>query len=290
MTGSASRKKMLVKALGLVKIGEHKNLECWNYSMGKRVSRCALSAETSASISSFVVSGLKLTRSTPAAVFFVKAHRAVDVAQLPTMTGGACRDADTLRAELRDDICRRVADERDRQDVRRGPVADADDAVEREELFLGVGLDGGDVGELFIEMVGAQLDRLGKACDLARGLCAGAQAALLPAAKDQRFGRADALAQIQAADTLGRAELVRADGDEVRAQRVGAERNFQKGLHRVGVQQGTGLFRFQKLRDLGHGEDAARLVVDEHHRDERGVVAQCTFDLRGGDVAVLVGL
>lgn len=68
----------------------------------------------------------------------------------------------------------------------RGPVADADDAVEREELFLGVGLDGGDVGELFIEMVGAQLDRLGKACDLARGLCAGAQAALLPAAKDQR--------------------------------------------------------------------------------------------------------
>ena len=30
---------------------------------------------------------------------------------------------------------------------------------------------------------------------------------------------------------------------------------------KVGVQQGTGLFRFQKLRDLGHGEDAARLVV-----------------------------
>ena len=206
------------------------------------------------------------------------------------MAGGACRDADALCAKFRNDIRRRVADERDRQDVRRGPVADADDAVEREELFLGVGLDGGDVGELFIEMVGAQLDRLGKACDLARGLCAGAQAALLPAAKDQRFGRADALAQIQAADTLGRAELVRADGDEVRAQRVGAERNFQKGLHRVGVQQGTGLFRFQKLRDLGHGEDAARLVVDEHHRDERGVVAQCAFDLRGGDVAVLVGL
>ena len=146
------------------------------------------------------------------------------------------------------------------------------------------------MGELFIEMVGAQLDRLGKACDLACGLCAGAQAALLPAAKDQRFGRADALAQIQAADTLGRAELVRADGDEVRAQRVGAERNFQKGLHRVGVQQGTGFFRFQKPRDLSHGEDAARLVVDEHHRDERGVVTQCIFDLRGGDVAVLVGL
>ena len=44
----------------------------------------------------------------------------------------------------------------------------------------------------------------------------------------------------------------------------------------AGVQQGTGLFRFQKLRDLGHGEDAARLVVGEHHRDECGVVAQCT--------------
>ena len=63
------QKKMLVKALGLLKIGEHKNLECWNYSMGKRVSRWVLRAETSASISSVVVSGPKLTRSTPAAVF-----------------------------------------------------------------------------------------------------------------------------------------------------------------------------------------------------------------------------
>ena len=61
---------------------------------------------------------------------FVKAHRAVDVAQLPAMTGGACRDADALCAKFRNDIRRRVADERDRQDVRRGPVADADDAVE----------------------------------------------------------------------------------------------------------------------------------------------------------------
>ena len=86
---------------------------------------------------------------------FVKAHRAVDVAQLPAMAGGACRDADALCAKFRNDIRRRVADERDRQDVRRGPVADADDAVEREKLFLGVGLDGGDVGELFIEMVGS---------------------------------------------------------------------------------------------------------------------------------------
>lgn len=95
------------------------------------------------------------------------------MAQLSAMAGGACRDADALRAELRNDIRRRVADERDRQDVRRGPVADADDAVEREELFLGVGLDGGDVGEFIVQMIGAQLDRLGKACDLARGLCAG---------------------------------------------------------------------------------------------------------------------
>ena len=127
--------------------------------------------------------------------------------------------------------------------MRRGPVADADDAVEREELFLGVGLDGGDVGELFIEMVGAQLDRLGKACDLARGLRTGAQTAFLSAAEDERLGRADALTQIQSADALGRADLVPADGDEIRAERRGAEGDFQKGLHRVGVQQRTGLFR-----------------------------------------------
>ena len=81
-----------------------------------------------------------------------------------------------------------------------------------------------------------------------------------------------------------------AHGDEVRAQRVGAERNFQKGLHRVGVQQRAGLFLLQKPRDLGNGEDAARFVVDEHHRDERGVLTQRVFNLRDGNIAVFVGL
>lgn len=155
--------------------------------------------------------------------------------------------------------------------------------------FLGVGLDGGDVGEFFIEMVGAQLDRLGKARNLARGLRAGAQAALLPAAEDQRPGRADAPAQIQPADALGSAELVRTDGDEVRAQRVGAERDFQKACT-ASVCSSARDFSTAKLRGLGDGEDAARLVVDEHHRNERGVVAQRAFDLRSGDVAVFVGL
>ena len=119
---------------------------------------------------------------------FVEPHRAVDVAELPAVARRACRDADALRAELRDDVRRRVADKRDRENVRRFPVADTDNAVEREQLFLGIGLDGGDVGEFFLQVIDAQRDRFGKACDLPRGLRAGAQAALLPAAVDERLG------------------------------------------------------------------------------------------------------
>ena len=110
-------------------------------------------------------------------------------------------------------------------------------------------------------VIDAQRDRFGKACDLPRGLGAGAQAALLPAAEDQRPRRADTLAQIQSADALGGAELMPADGDEVGTQCIRAERELQKGLHRVGVQQRAGLFLLQKPRDLGNGEDAARFVV-----------------------------
>lgn len=61
---------------------------------------------------------------------FVKTHRAVDMAELPAVAGRARRNADALLAELRDGVGRRVADERDRQNVRRGSVTDADDAVE----------------------------------------------------------------------------------------------------------------------------------------------------------------
>ena len=80
------------------------------------------------------------------------------------------------------------------------------------------------------------------------------------------------------------------DGDEVGTQCIRAERELQKGLHRVGVQQRAGLFLLQKPRDLGNGEDAARFVVDEHHRDERGVLTQRVFNLRDGNIAVFVGL
>ena len=79
-----------------------------------------------------------------------------------------------------------------------------------------------------------------------------------------------------------------AQGDEVRAQRVRAEGDLQKRLHRVGVQQRLRATLFEQRRDLRDGKDAARLVVDEHHGDERGVLAQRLRDLPRGDIAVPV--
>ena len=140
---------------------------------------------------------------------FVKTHRAVDMAQLSAVTGRAGGNADALRAKLCDDIGRRIADERDGQNVRCLSVADADNTAEGEQRFFGIGLDGCHVRERFIEMLTSQFDRLGKACDLARSLRAGAKPLLLPAAIDERLRRAHAPAEVQSADPLARRPYAR---------------------------------------------------------------------------------
>ena len=174
--------------------------------------------------------------------------------------------------------------------MRRLSAADADDAIEREQLFLGIGLDGGHAGERIIQMAGAQRDCPGKTGDLPGRLRAGAKPALRPAAEEERLRRAHAAADVKPADPLGRADLVPADRDQVGAERISAEGKLQKALHCVGVQQRAGTLRLQKPRDLANGEEAACFVVHEHHRDERGILAQRVLDLRDGDIAVFVGL
>ena len=80
-----------------------------------------------------------------------------------------------------------------------------------------------------------------------------------------------------------------ADRDEVCAQRVRAERDLQKRLHRVGVEQCFGAACAEHLRGLGDGKNAAGLVVYKHHGHERRVLAQRIRDLLRGDISVLVG-
>ena len=80
-----------------------------------------------------------------------------------------------------------------------------------------------------------------------------------------------------------------ADGNEVRAQRIRAERELQKRLYRVGVQQRPGAVLAQKPRNLADGEHTAGLVVHEHHGDERRVLTQRVRDLLRGDIPLTVG-
>ena len=81
---------------------------------------------------------------------------------------------------------------------------------------------------------------------------------------------------------------MRADGDEVRAQRVGAERNFQKGLHRVGVELCTD--RMRQLGDLLERLNGADLVVRRHDGDQCGVLGQLVLQLLQINMAFLVNV
>ena len=220
--------------------------------------------------------------------FFVELHRSIDMAELSAVAGAARRDADALPAEVSDDIRARVADERDGEDMRRSAVSDAHHAVDGEQLVECVLLERRHVRELGLIVLQPQLDRAGKARDLRRGLSAGAQAALLSAAREQGTHRAAARADVERADALGRVELVPAEGDEVGAERVCAEGDLQKSLYCIGVQQCLRAALAQERGDLCDRKDTAGLVVHKHHGHERRILAQRVRDLLRCDIAVSV--
>ena len=66
--------------------------------------------------------------------------------------------------------------------------------------------------------------------------------------------------------------------------------NLQKALHRVAVQQGAGFSVTQELSRLRHGEDAAGLVVHQHHGYQHCVVPQGARHLFHSDMAGAVRL
>ena len=206
------------------------------------------------------------------------------------MAGRPGGDADALRAQLRDDVGAGVAHQRHGQDVGRCARAHRHYAAHGQQLFPAIVPQGGHVGELRVVIFQAQLYRLGKAGDLGGGLRAGAQAALLSAAGQQGTGLAQARADIQRADTLGRAQLVAGQAHHVHAPARRVAGDFQKPLHRVTVQQGRGLFLPQQAGRLRYGEHAARLVVHQHHGHQHRVLTQGIGHLLHGDIAVTPGL
>ena len=93
----------------------------------------------------------------------------------------------------------------------------------------------------------------------------------------QHFGR-----HIERRRTLRSVDLVRADRDEVCAERARRDRDFQKTLYRVAVADHVRAFRLRQAEQVGDGVERAGLIVDQHRRDEHRVFGEH----RGGFVHV----
>ena len=128
----------------------------------------------------------------------------------------------------------------------------------------------------------AQLRGLAEADDARDVQRAGAHAALVAAAVDdrrQQHARIPA-PHVERADALRPVHLVRAERRQVDLQLVDVERNLADRLHRVGVEQDALLLRDRA--DLGDRLDDADLVVGGHDRDEDRLVGDRVRAARRG--------
>ena len=77
--------------------------------------------------------------------------------------------------------------------------------------------------------------------------------------------------RINATYAFGGMDLVRGDGDHVRAERFGAEWDLQKALHGVGMEQDTPLL--YHFSDLLNRKNGTGLIVGEHDGDNGRIFA-----------------
>jgi len=109
--------------------------------------------------------------------------------------------------------------------------------------------------------------RNGESDDAGDVLGAGAPAALLAAAEDERL-EAHAVSHVQRADAFRSLELVRRKRQRVHAKLFDVDRDVTDRLHGVGVEQrAVGVRDRSELRDGLHRSD---LVIRMHDRDKRG--------------------
>ena len=95
---------------------------------------------------------------------------------------------------------------------------------------------------------------------------------------------------IQGADALGRADFVAADGQQIHTEGFGGKGNVAEALHGVGVEQNILVVGLGGFDALGHGEDGAGFVVDQHHGHGDGVLFQSGLELLHSDVSGLIRL
>ena len=136
-------------------------------------------------------------------------------------------------------------------------------------LLQGYGVKGLQMGPVPLPALQAQLRRPGKAHDLGRGLGAGAEAPLLPPARQKGPGIPHPGADVQGPDALGPADLVGGNRYKIRPQGPGGE--GPQALHRVGVEEGLGISGGKAPGDVRNGVHGPQLVVHQHDGDGGGV-------------------
>ena len=99
-------------------------------------------------------------------------------------------------------------------------------------------------------------------------LGAAALASLLPTTDDVRLKRRSRL-NVQQTDTLGRAQLVGGEGEEIDTEFLHVDRQFTGDLNGVGVKQYA--VAAADRREFLHREQHASFVVCPHERDDGGV-------------------
>ena len=165
---------------------------------------------------------------------------------------------------------------------------------------MAIALGGRNAGEEFgFEAVAERLDGRGVGGLLGAGELGGAaetgdpgdvfgaaasSALLVSAVEVWREGRT--FADDEGADTFGTAQLVRAQRKVIDGQGFEVDRKFADGLHGVAVKPPAALLA--ERRDVGHGEEHARLVVRPHERDDGGVGRDRGFE--GGEIEEAVAV
>lgn len=95
---------------------------------------------------------------------------------------------------------------------------------------------------------------------------------------------------IQCAHAFGAADFMGTQGNEICPVLLRVQRNFQKGLHRIGVQQRPALSGFELAGDLRDGIYVSRFIVYSHDGYQCRVLPQGRLHLVSGDAPGVVGL
>ena len=143
------------------------------------------------------------------------------------------------------------------------------------------------IPQLFRQVFHGFLTGSAKSADHGDVLCAGAHILLLTATI-HKWRQMEIFVHIYRAAALGTLNFVGGHGDDVRSQRGCPEWNFQKALHRIGMEHRT-RSHVGQFGKTGNVVDGTGFVIHHHNRHQNGVLPQGGKKLLPGNCAVLPG-